>query len=378
MRRVPIHFLLAVAGLLLVSASVLTLLAADPQQQSADSLVPTVAAMLTQMPPDAVLAQLAAMGYTISPEMQATGQALLQQMPPDAVISLLLANAANPAGQPAPEQPAAAPVILQPTVVSQVIPVQPTLAFTPASIVEPVQPTVEVTAQVMPEQPQLPTAEVPAEAQPEQPTVIPDNHQPPADQPVTPESLSANQPPEPGIPATAEATAALGDAAILQPAPEATEIPATDPLPSPVPVGHISGSVQRAVLPDASGTALVLTRPDGTTLNLPANGDGSFAFSNMEPGTYSLQASAAGFLTGQTSFVLEAGQTLVLPAVTLPGGDTNGDNLIDLADAVLLAANFDSPPPVPEADLNGDGWIDIRDLALLGNAFGLAGPLPWD
>jgi hypothetical protein len=168
---------------------------------------------------------------------------------------------------------------------------------------------------------------------------------------------------------TAEATVAL---------PEATETPeATAALTSPVPVGRIMGSVLRADSADSSGINLTLTRPDGTTLNLPTGAEGLFAFSNMEAGAYTLKASDPGFLSSETAFTLEAGQDVVLPPVTLPAGDTNGDNLIDLADAALVAANFDVSPPVPQADLNHDGGVDLRDLALLGNAYGLTGPMPW-
>lgn len=419
MRRIPIHLLFALAGLLLISASVLTILAADPQQ-TANPIVPTAAAMLTQMPPEAVLAQLAAMGYTISPEMQATALAMLQQMPPEAVFELLLANAANPGGQPPSELPMATPVIVEATVVSptEVLPIQPTLEFTPPPMLEPTQPEplnteqpiAELTAQVIPEQTQPPAAELTAEVAPEQtqppvaeltaevvpgvmaappqpsrvdmnqPGIVANGQQSLIEQQVTPvlNGPPGHQPPaQPGQAVSLpEATAEFSLPAEI-PAVEATVMPTSEPLQSPVPVGRISGSVLRANLADAGGTTLLLTRPDGTTLNVPTSADGSFAFSNMEPGTYSLQASAAGYLSGHTTFLLEAGQDLALPTVTLTGGDTNGDNAIDLADAALLAANFNAPPPVPEADLNRDGWIDVHDLALLGNAFGLTGPQPW-
>ncbi|MBI5670808.1 MAG: carboxypeptidase regulatory-like domain-containing protein [Chloroflexi bacterium] len=415
MRRVPIHILFAIAGLLLISVSVLTLLAADPQQ-STHPIAPTAIALLTQMPPEAVFGQLAAMGYPISPEMQATALAMLQQMPPEAVFDLLLVNAGNVDNQPAPVLPSATSIIMETAVIlpTEVVPVQPTLAPTLPPTLEPAQPlpestalpTVELTAPVLPEQTQPPpeaTAAVFGEELPQStleamPGVVPATLQPPVldagqprlnaggqqmlgqQPPLTPvvDGPPGHQPPQqPGQPVLPpEATAELGSPPTVATALQATVMPTTEPVQSPVPVGRISGSVRHADA-EATGTALVLTRPDGTTLNLPASADGSFAFSNMEPGAYSLLASATGYLSGQASFVLEAGQDLVLPTVTLLPGDTNGDNRIDLTDAVLLAANFDAPPPVPAADLNRDGWIDVRDLALLGNAFGLSGPLPW-
>lgn len=122
---------------------------------------------------------------------------------------------------------------------------------------------------------------------------------------------------------------------------------------------------------------LVLTLPDGTTMNATTAPDGTFAFGNLLPGNYLLQASADGFLTSQVEFSLSDGQSLALPPVALRGGDTNRDNVIDVRDAVLIAANFGGPAIAPETDLNRDGMIDIRDLTILGAVFGQSGPTPW-
>lgn len=329
MRRIPGFVLIALAGLILVSASVLTIFTADAQV-SPNPIVPTALAMLTQMPPDAVATQLAAMGYQVSPQMQATAMAMLQQgVPPQTVLEMLLGGAGNLS---APSQPTAQPTMQQPV---QPTAMQPTLQppvsqpTTQQPIVQPTLESFDATA----ETPVADSSEGNALESPVEPTVVP-----------------------------------LEGADM----PEATDAPFT-----PVPVGRISGSVTRAESADSSGINLTLTRPDGTMLNLPTGAEGLFAFSNMEAGAYALQASSGGFLSSETAFSLEAGQDLVLPAVILPAGDTNGDNLIDLADAALVAANFDALPPVSEADLNQDGLVDLRDLALLGNAYGLTGPLPW-
>lgn len=305
MRRIPGYLIIALCGVLLIAFSVLTIFTADAQSPQ-HPLVPTVMAMLTQMPPQAVATQLAQMGYIVPPAMMATAQAMLQQMPPQAVFETLVAGIGGPPPTPVP-----------PTPVSQ-SPAQPTAA---PPVIEP------------------PAAQTP---------------QPAAPLPVQPSPESPGQPP-------------------AQPVPETTAQP-----PTPAPVGRISGSVRRAELPDSGGINLVLTRPDGTTLNIPAGAEGLFNFAGMEPGNYTLEARAGGFLSAWTAFTLEAGQDLILPPAVLLAGDTNGDNIVDLTDAVMLAANFNAPPPVPEADLNRDGWIDIRDLAILGSAFGLAGPLAWE
>lgn len=59
--------------------------------------------------------------------------------------------------------------------------------------------------------------------------------------------------------------------------------------------------------------------------------------------------------------------------VTIPG-DINGDKIIDIFDAILLAGAFDTsqgdPGWNPDADINGDGIIDIFDAILLAANFG--------
>ncbi len=417
MFRVPGYLLLALAGLVLIAASILSILTVDAQTD--DPLLSSVEALL------------AAQGYSLSPEMLATAQALLQQMPVEAVVATLVASEANPIVQPPPVEPPPMEVPVQPTmeVVEAVIPptveivqppvepppadvpvqpamevvIPPTVEIVQPPVEQPVEVTVEPTAVVV-EPVILPTSEVvqvlpgdvslqPAAesdksrrrgnrdsqpshanalasqpmAAPVQPTAAPNGEM------VQPQQPAA-VPPQPTA-AIPEPTVLPGDGITVQPTTQVDVLP-TAALVSPMPVGRISGSALRA---EAAGGAveLRLTRPDGTVLTLPTGADGLFAFANMPPGTYMLEAAAAGFLSGRAAFTLAAGQDLVLPALLLPAGDTNGDSLIDLTDAVLLAANFDAPPPVPGADLNGDGWIDVRDLVLLGNAFGLAGPLPW-
>jgi len=63
--------------------------------------------------------------------------------------------------------------------------------------------------------------------------------------------------------------------------------------------------------------------------------------------------------------------------VTIPG-DVNGDNIIDIFDAIILAGAFGSTPSSPNwnsnADINGDNIIDIFDAIILAGAFGKSDP----
>lgn len=103
----------------------------------------------------------------------------------------------------------------------------------------------------------------------------------------------------------------------------------------------------------------------------------AFTLPDLAAGEYVLEAHAEGFLSRRVRFNLAAGDSHVLPAVRLRAGDVNADNVIDLKDITLLAANFNGPAPYPILDLNGDGWIDIQDLSLVGAQYGLVGPLDW-
>jgi len=175
----------------------------------------------------------------------------------------------------------------------------------------------------------------------------------------------------------------------VQPTIEAPLLPTTTievVQPTPVPI-EVQPTIEATLLPtlaQITGTIsaplaadLVLTLPDGATMNATTASDGTFSFANLQPGAYHLQASAAGFLTSQIDFDLADGQSFALPPALLRPGDTNHDNLIDVRDAVLIAANFGGPAVSPETDLNRDGMIDIRDLTLLGAVFGQSGPTSW-
>lgn len=124
--------------------------------------------------------------------------------------------------------------------------------------------------------------------------------------------------------------------------------------------------------------ALSLRWPDNTLQERFVPVNTVFALADLPAGDYVLEAQAEGFLSRRLALTLAAGEALTLPPVVLRAGDVNQDNVIDLLDITLLAANFNAPAPSPALDVNGDGWIDIQDLSLVGAQYGLAGPLAWD
>jgi hypothetical protein len=265
---------------------------------------------------------------------------LLTQMPPQAVATQLAGM-----GYPVPANVQATAVAMQQQGVPPDVIVRTLLAFY-GVVLPPAQPT---------------PAPVQTTAIPVQPTSIPVQ---PTTIPGQPTQVIVNPPVMPTV------------VPIL---PTAVPIlPTFTPLPpTPVPVGSIAGSVKYAHLETAAGILLTLTRPDGSTLELPVSADGQFLFSSMTPGTYTLVASAPRYLSAQAEFSLEQGKAVQLPPAELLAGDTNEDSVIDLLDAALIAANFDGPATVAEADLNGDEWIDVRDLTIIGLQFGMAAPINW-
>jgi glucose/arabinose dehydrogenase len=168
--------------------------------------------------------------------------------------------------------------------------------------------------------------------------------------------------------------------------PEPTATPTNTPLPTmtftPIPPGGLSsihGTVFYQARADQSGIVVDLWRSDGTHMGEVITGpDGSYTFSNIPIAQYGVVAWGAQHLTsGRVVNVLIEGQTIEADNIILHAGDTDGNQIIDLADAAYVGANIgNTQPPAPyQADLNRDGKVDIRDLVLVGGNFGLQGPV---
>jgi hypothetical protein len=100
--------------------------------------------------------------------------------------------------------------------------------------------------------------------------------------------------------------------------------------------------------------------------------DGSFSISSGG----NLNASFPGYLSGQAA--VDSSQAtdqgpVSLGQITLPAGDTNGDNVINIFDLAYLASRFRSNDVT--ADLNADGTVSILDLALAAGNYQQQGPL---
>jgi hypothetical protein len=103
---------------------------------------------------------------------------------------------------------------------------------------------------------------------------------------------------------------------------------------------------------------------------------GHYTFSTRRSGVFSLRAKGAIWLRHRHNDL-----DLTPPAVTvdftLPAGDCNDDNVVDLSDFLILAAAYDTtaadPGFDPAADLNGDDAVDLSDFLLLAANYDRAG-----
>jgi Carboxypeptidase regulatory-like domain len=109
--------------------------------------------------------------------------------------------------------------------------------------------------------------------------------------------------------------------------------------------------------------------------SVAANTNGSFSLTAV-PGTYTVVASAAGFLKAQGSVTLTDGQTSTMPTVSLLAGDIDGNNVIDQFDAMTIGMGYNTDTPAA-ADLNNDGVINVLDLELLAHNYRASGALAW-
>jgi hypothetical protein len=163
--------------------------------------------------------------------------------------------------------------------------------------------------------------------------------------------------------------------------------------------GSLAGTVTHQGVPanpNAGGgtlacTTVTLTGAVSPVQALKTAETGDFAFSDLALDTYLVEASYPGYLKVQKSgLVLDGGALdLVLGPVSLRGGDTNGDGVINILDVGVIISKFGSAGVAvgsvstdclaadEAADINDDGAINISDLAILAGNWGLVGPVVW-
>ncbi len=136
--------------------------------------------------------------------------------------------------------------------------------------------------------------------------------------------------------------------------------PTTITVVDPTGNGNVTGIVtaNKPITVALSGTALTATPASGVAFNISA-----------PAGTYTITASAAGFLSATGSVTVTSGATTTKTTIALKGGDVDGNGTINALDVSTIGINYNRSTPA-EADLNADGIINILDLQMLAANYG--------
>ncbi len=111
--------------------------------------------------------------------------------------------------------------------------------------------------------------------------------------------------------------------------------------------------------------------------------DGSFQICGAPDGTYSLTASAPGFLSAGLAGVVVSGGDVTVPETELLGGDVNSSGLVDINDITAITASFFQRVEscIDEIgrliDLNCSGRVDVNDISGTTANFFKSGLQPW-
>ena len=155
--------------------------------------------------------------------------------------------------------------------------------------------------------------------------------------------------------------------------PTATQsTPVGSPTPTSLPDGTISGQV----IASKPVTVSLYDASDVLVTSVTANPDGTFNLT-APAGTYTIAASASGYLDAEGPATITGGSASTKPAINLLAGDIDGNNVIDQFDALTIGMGYNGATPA-EADLNNDGVINVLDLELLASNYRKSGPQDWN
>jgi hypothetical protein len=130
------------------------------------------------------------------------------------------------------------------------------------------------------------------------------------------------------------------------------------------------------------GIATVTLSPGGVTVTV--NADGSFTLPNVPAGTFTLTASAPGYVSRQRTNVMVGASPVTVPAVQLRCGLVNNDSFVNINDITATVASFGKTlanrvdAQGRFVDQNGDGFVNINDITCVVSGFGTTSPQPWE
>ena len=130
---------------------------------------------------------------------------------------------------------------------------------------------------------------------------------------------------------------------------------------------------------DFTTGAILLTKTQVLTA-IAGTSNGTFTISNVPSGKYRLAIKGNINLQAVVTVNAQSGDVSDV-SVTLPGGDADGNNTIDIADFGVLVNAYSGSLAVTgsgydaRADFNFDGVVDIGDFGILVNNYGSTGDL---
>ena len=126
--------------------------------------------------------------------------------------------------------------------------------------------------------------------------------------------------------------------------------------------------------PIYGGTPLIRIQ---TLTPTPGTSGGTFTFSDIPPGSYSVAVKGAKWLQKVASADTRNLNAVLM--VSLPGGDADNNNTVDIADFGFLVNAYGTLQAASgsgydvRADFNDDGVVDIADFGILINNYGQSG-----
>lgn len=176
-------------------------------------------------------------------------------------------------------------------------------------------------------------------------------------------------------PATLKITAApITITPTVTPTSTPTETPTVTPTPAAT---TLTVSAQVILSNQAYGVATlrILDAGGKEIASLSPDAEGKFS-AQVQSGQYTFTISAPGFLSATRTDTISANASL--PTVTLLAGDIDQNGIIDPLDVGTLGNMYGkSPLTLAAADLTGDQLVDLRDLVLLAANYRKTGPTAW-
>jgi hypothetical protein len=135
------------------------------------------------------------------------------------------------------------------------------------------------------------------------------------------------------------------------------------------------GTLAGQVLASKAVTVNLYNPDDSLAATVTANPDGTFSMT-APAGSYTVEATASGFLSAEGPATITAGNTTTMPTISLVAGDIDGNGVIDQYDAMTIGMSYNTATPAA-ADLNNDGTINVLDLEILAANYRETGPTAW-